>query len=172
MKRLLIVDGYNLINLRDPYRQVKEEDDLEASRVRLIEDLAAYATLSDLEIIVVFDAAEAGSRHRNKAKILGIEVWFTRGGESADTVIERLTYDLSQEREIVVATSDYAQQKAVSRPGVSIKSVRQLSEEMFHAMNEAKKSFQDSNRPGGRRVRLEDRIDAAIKATLDKMIRG
>lgn len=171
MKRLLIVDGYNLINIGERYKEAKEDGDLEGSRVRLIEDLAAFATLTDVDIIAVFDAAGTGRNEQHKARILGIEVWFTRGGESADSVIERLAYDLSSEREIVVATSDYAQQKAVSRRGVSIKSARQLALEMLHALNEAKKTFEDVNRSGGR-VRLEDRIDAAVKATLDKMIRG
>ncbi|MCL4498826.1 MAG: NYN domain-containing protein [Chloroflexi bacterium] len=169
MKTLLIVDGYNLINYHPRYMKIKESD-LEASRVRAIEDLASLATLSDYDVIIVFDAAETENKERHRATILGVEVWFTRSGESADSVIERLSYDLSAERPVVVATSDYAQQKVVFRPGVTIKSARQLSNEIEELFAEAKRSYEEVKGPS-HRPRLEDRIDRTVKTALDKLIR-
>ncbi|MCL5292190.1 MAG: NYN domain-containing protein [Actinobacteria bacterium] len=169
MKQILIVDGYNLINHDARYKRVKEAD-LERARVRLVEDLAAVATLSDYDVIIVFDAGGTSNKERQTATILGIEVCFTRSGESADSVIERLSYELSAGRPVVVATSDYAQQKVVFRPGVIIKSARQLSMEISEVLREAGRSYIESRGPN-RRPRLEDRIDGTVKRVLDKLIR-
>lgn len=169
MRELMIVDGYNLMHYDPRYKRLKDVD-LEMTRIKLVEDLAAMATLSDRDIVVVFDAAASAGKERQKAFILGIEVWFTRGGESADEVIERLSYDASAERRVVVATSDYAQQKVVFRPGVTVKSSRQLSEEMKELIDEARRYYAESTR-SRRRPRVEDRIDGAVKRALDKLIR-
>lgn len=169
MKHLLIVDGYNLMHCGPRYKRLSEVD-LDRARIRLIEDLAALATLSDYDVIVVFDAGATGNKDRSRASVLGIEVWFTRGGESGDSLVERLAYQSAGERPVTVVTSDYAQQKVVSKPGISVKSSRRLSEEISEVLEETARSYLESSRPG-RRPRLEDRIDGAVKKALDRLIR-
>lgn len=169
MKHLLIVDGYNLIHCGTRYKRLAEKD-LDQARIRLIEDLAALAMLADYDVIVVFDAAATGNKERSRASVLGIEVWFTRGGESGDSLVERLAYEKSGGRSVTVVTSDYAQQKVVSKPGISVKSSRQLCEEVAQILEETTRSYIESAKPG-KRPRLEDRIDGAVKKALDRLIR-
>ncbi len=169
MKRLMIVDGYNVIHVGSRYKRLAERD-LDRARIRLIEDLAALAMLADYDVIVVFDAAATGSKDRHRASVLGIEVWFTRGGESGDSLVERLAYEKCGDRPVTVVTSDFAQQKVVSKPGIDIKSSRALCEEVAEILDETARSYIESAKPG-KRPRLEDRIDGAIKKTLDRLIR-
>ncbi|MHB0977546.1 MAG: NYN domain-containing protein [Candidatus Aquicultorales bacterium] len=170
MKPLLIVDGYNLIHFNPSYKKQMELD-LESARAALIEDLAAFATLEDYDVTVVFDAGETDSKTRHKATILGVEVVFTRGGESADAVIERFSFETGGDRRVVVATSDYAQQKVVFRPGVTVKSARQLVSEIEQSFGEALSAA--SVPRGTRRMPMvEERIDRGVKAALDRLIKG
>jgi uncharacterized protein len=169
-KPLLIVDGYNLIHAVDRYKE-RMESDLESARAELVEDMAALSTLADYEVIVIFDAGATASRERHRASILGVQVVFTKKGESADAVIERFSYETSGTgRRVVVATSDYMQQKIVFRPGVSIKSARQLFLEMEDLFAETARGHREANRPR-HMARLEERIDGAVKQALDKLIR-
>ncbi|HEY3375650.1 MAG TPA: NYN domain-containing protein [Candidatus Aquicultor sp.] len=164
MPRLLVVDGYNLIFATDRYRKWRESD-LETARAKLIEDLATLKTASDYEIMLVFDAAKTNASSRNHADILGVDVWFTRAGETADQMIERFVFQSNFEGDIVVATSDYMQQKVVFRPGVLRKSARELTNDFETTEKELAVT---SKKPG--RFRLEERLDNAIRTALERMI--
>lgn len=85
----IIIDGYNLI------RQSKDLScldlqDIQFGRAALIDALAAYRKIKKHRITVVFDGAGAvgGDRHRDRIK--GIEVRFSRNGQSADAVIQQM----------------------------------------------------------------------------------
>ena len=107
---LLVVDGYNVVHgtpryasgsidehagagaladvahlSRDPYGH----DPFDRAREALVADVAAYAQGS-YEPVVVFDAAGNLSSERPNWSTAGVRVVFSRTGESADTVIERL----------------------------------------------------------------------------------
>lgn len=166
MSRLLIVDGYNLIYATDRYRKWRETD-LELARVKLIEDLAMLRALGDSKIMLVFDAAKTGSKSRHHAEILGIDVWFTRSGETADQMIERAVFQSESKGEVVVATSDYLQQKVTFKPGVLRKSARELINELESTEQELKTSSKESSR-----FRLEDRLDSALRKALERMVKG
>lgn len=97
-KRLLIVDGYNVLRSGSRYRwQPRADEDytddfFNAARDRLINDVVNYAgatwapssssTPADNEL-------SEGSR----TKIGGVQVIFSPAGQSADKVIEKLAYD-------------------------------------------------------------------------------
>lgn len=166
MKKLLIVDGYNLIYEADRYKKWRE-DNLELARVKLIEDLATLKMISDYDIIIVFDAAKTNAKDRNHAEILGIDVWFTRAGETADHMIERMAVKGGYDGDIVVATSDYLQQKIIFRPGVLRKSARELAAEMDFT----EKELRTLSKKNGR-FRLEDRLDSALRRALERIISG
>lgn len=166
MKKLLIVDGYNLIYEADRYKKWREEN-LELARVKLIEDLATLKTASDYDIILVFDAAKTNAKGRNHAEILGIDVWFTRAGETADQMIERLAVKGGYDGDIVVATSDYLQQRIVFKSGALRKSARELAAELDFTEKELRTLSKKSGR-----FRLEDRLDSALRRALERIISG
>ncbi|MBS3908108.1 MAG: NYN domain-containing protein [Actinobacteria bacterium] len=166
MKKLLIVDGYNLIYATDRYNKWRDSD-LELARVKLIEDLATLKALRGYEVVLVFDAAKTNARGRANTRILGIDVWFTRAGETADSMIERMAAQLTFEGDVIVATSDYSQQKVIFRNGVLRKSSREL-------VAEFESTARDIEEKTTKRARfqLEERIDGAIRRALEQIVMG
>ena len=104
-RRILIVDGYNVIRQTPPY-SVIADNDLDAARMALISDVAAFAH-GEWTATVVFDGhaneRSDGASHR----VAGITVIFSRFGMDADALIEGLARE-SRVRgdETVVVTSD------------------------------------------------------------------
>jgi hypothetical protein len=164
MADLLIVDGYNFIYSVKKYNGFRRES-LELARVKLIEALAAYKIYSGRDVVVVFDAARSEIEEDRQGEVLGVTVIFSRKGEKADSVIERLAYQEAKERLVIVATSDYLQQKVVFKPGIlrmSSRELEQLLTEVWEAVEEQQ----------GRRVkfRLEDYLDEAVKKALQQLV--
>ena len=123
---LLVVDGYNVIYGTTRYQGMIDEhagagaladvahlsrdpyghDPFERAREALITDVAAYAQGS-YDPIIVFDAAENLSDERPDFSRAGVRVVFSRTGESADSVIERLaTRARRNQRDVLLVTSD------------------------------------------------------------------
>ena len=123
---LLVVDGYNVIFGTTRYEALVDEhagagaladvahlsrdpyghDPFERAREALITDVAAYAQHS-YDPIIVFDAADNLSDERPDFSRAGVRVVFSRTGESADAVIERLvTQARHRQRDVLLVTSD------------------------------------------------------------------
>ncbi len=104
-KRLVLVDGYNLIK-NDPALSASEARSLESGRRALISRLLTSFDQHANDIIVVFDGsasplpAPASERHGS------VRVLFTRGGETADTLIKRLLAAEPPGRQVVLLSDD------------------------------------------------------------------
>ncbi len=127
MKELLYVDGYNMIHAWPELRQLMDQVNLEAARMKLIDMIGDYASSVGWEAVIVFDAQ--GSRHEQVKEHYhpGVKVIFTGKTGSADHYIER-QLDLADtiQRTIYVATSDLVEQIIImGRGGVRI-SAREL----------------------------------------------
>jgi hypothetical protein len=170
MKNFLIVDGYNIINAWDILRELRETN-LEAARDKLIEILLNFVGYSGYQLILVFDAHEVkgGQRHiesRGSAQIL-----YTKEGETADSVIERLSHELVEEgQRVYVATSDWAQQRIIFGKGAYRKSARELWLEISEANDKMKREYVE-NPLERRRSMLLNRIDDAVREKLEKIRR-
>ena len=81
----LVIDGYNLLGVRGGLR-----GDIEARREGLIRELAGYRQRKGYPLTVVFDGWRSGHPTEHGEWREGIEVIFSRQGETADTVIKRL----------------------------------------------------------------------------------
>ena len=81
----LIIDGYNLLGVRGGLR-----GDVEAKREQLIRDLAGYRQRKGHLLTVVFDGWRSGHPVERAEWREGIEVVFSRQGETADAVVKRL----------------------------------------------------------------------------------
>ncbi len=128
-KRLLIVDGYNVLNARE------HSGTLGDARERLIHELQDYAGYTDQKIILVFDAWLGDRKARSVEEYGRVTVVFTRKGETADHFIEHTcdsyAEDVSLRRiEIRVATSDGLEQTIILGRGATRLSSRELLMEM------------------------------------------
>ncbi len=166
MKELIIVDGYNVINQESRYRQLM--DDLETSRVKLVEDLANFSMVMGCDVVVVFDAFVSQENFNRKANILGVNVFFTRRGQTADSLIEKFVYEAKPDKRVMVVTADYNQQKTIFREGV----LRKTPKEMVNDILEAKNQSSKMKRIKSKRIFLEDRLDEKVRESLRRLTRN
>lgn len=92
MATTLIIDGYNLLGARHPV-QHKENTLSQSGREELLRTLAAYRQRKGHAILVVFDGWRTGSTLEQHEHRSGIDVVYSRRGERADQVIQRLARD-------------------------------------------------------------------------------
>ena len=111
----IIIDGYNLIK-NSPSLSELDRQDLQLGREALIDRLAEYKRVKPHKITVVFDGAGAMEPAASRDRIKGIQVVFSRHGQSADAVINHMA---AKEREkALVVSSD----RDVARAAASFQS--------------------------------------------------
>ena len=164
MREWLLVDGYNVLNSWQEFKQLRVEN-LEHARELLLAKTSEYGAFKGLNVVLVFDATDAqGMAHEERRG--GICVVFTSEGETADTWIEKKTYELVQAGErVFVVTSDYAQQIFVLGAGAYRISAREFREEY----QSARKKIQERGRKemeGKARSEVGSRLNEDV---LDKL---
>jgi uncharacterized protein len=107
MARHLIVDGYNLLALTGRIGAGVSLHS-EMARESFLRDLAAYRQRKSHLITVVFDGWQQGWSVEQREHRLGLEIIFSRRGEKADQVIQRLAAEfgsacavVSSDRQII-----------------------------------------------------------------------
>ena len=108
-KEYLIVDGYNIIFAWDELKSLAKNN-MDGARTALIEILANYQGYRKCKVIVVFDAYKIKGGERRQEKHGTVDVVFTKEAETADTYIERLSYEMNGKYRVRVATSDRQEQ--------------------------------------------------------------
>jgi len=163
LKDLLIIDGYNYIFHFNRSKKLSSKE-LENLKDKLIVDLDDYYYQKDYEIVVVFDAEKGGRSGRGFTRQDNIRIIYSRGGETADTVIEELVSRWSPERRIVVVTSDYLQQKVVFGRNTTRRSSREFGLELDSVSRDVTEKIKDSRKKSGRGVYpLEKRLDSKTR---------
>lgn len=138
MKPLLLVDGYNVIGAWTvPQR---EHLTIEESRDRLIHMIADYAGYSGEEVIVVFDGHYTDRPMSTRIEQYGIQVVFTRHGESADNYIEASCEAAPKWRKVRVATSDAVEQTVTMGRGAVRISSREFLMELSQVRTQGKRT--------------------------------
>lgn len=165
--RLLIVDGYNVIRLTPPYRDMAAED-LDSARAALVTDVAAYAG-DESDATVVFDGGANQLSDGTPHSTAGVTVIFSPYGIDADTVIERLARQARERGDQVdVVTSDAQTQWAVMGSSVARRSSAEFASELSHD----REAWSEHSPIGARSSRIEERIDPAVREVLEKWARG
>ena len=170
-RRILIVDGYNVINVCKP---VRESLQLEDARQQLNERLHDYAGYSGQQVILVYDAWLSDRGRRSIENRDKLQIVFTMKGETADCYIERLCDELEEDiklrrAEVRVATSDLVEQTIAFGRGA----VRLSSRELLLEMDMARTARGSCVRsPGKRSSTVEDRLPEEVRRKLEKLRRG
>ena len=94
----------------------------------LVSILSNYQGFRKCVVILVFDAYKVKGNPGSVQTVNGIKVVYTREAETADTYIERATYELRRERRVRVATSDSMEQVIILGHGAM-----RVSARTFHA---------------------------------------
>jgi predicted RNA-binding protein with PIN domain len=146
-----LIDGYNLLHQLLGHEAA---GDLEEERTRLVDRIASYMGGTSDRAIVVFDAhSQILQKTENATR--NVEVYFGSFSRTADSIIEKEAYNLSQGDSVVVVSSDYALQQTIFRPNV----VRRSSRQFAGDLQEDTKKIAISQKCTRMGHRIEDRID-------------
>jgi len=127
----IIVDGYNVIRQSKQLR-ILDLRDIQEGREALQDILVEYKKSKGHRITVVFDGTNAVSLDSQRQRFRGIEILFSRNGETADTVIKRMA---SRERErALVVSSDRDIISFVSSMGSATIGSRAFEDKLLQAL--------------------------------------
>ncbi len=145
----LIIDGYNLLHQVEEWADLIRQD-LSTARHRLVRRIENTAHRLATRTTIVFDGREAG--HDASLTSPQLEVFFSPGDLSADTVIERLVSKSDQPERILVVTSDHAEHATVSSAGAQVMS----SQEFWARCERDARKTMGRRTPPGKEPRLGD----------------
>lgn len=166
IQEVLIIDGYNIIYAAPDTLKFKELS-LEHCRSKLISWLSNYSGYKNNKIIIVFDGKQGNSGKEQIEEIEGNVIIFSKDGETADMVIEKLVSKFLEDRHnVYVATSDFAEQRIIFGKGAYRMSARELWKEVLNCQNERKEFFRAENKPY--RGQLGWRLNEEVFETLEK----
>lgn len=110
----LLVDGHSII-FAWPELRLLHERRTSLARDALIRQLRDFQDWSGTKVVVVFDGR--GSSVSHEAEPGEIQVFYSRVGQTADSIIERLTSKYAGRFRLIVATGDYLEQETTSASG-------------------------------------------------------
>ncbi len=105
----VLVDGYNMI-FAWPHLKALAAHNLEAARDELVDILRNYQSYRQCPVILVFDAYKVKGNPGSVEHYGDLSVVYTKEAQTADSYIERLSYDLGKKHRVRVATSDGMEQ--------------------------------------------------------------
>jgi predicted RNA-binding protein with PIN domain len=164
----LIIDGYNLLHITLPLFQGASAD-LQQGREQLIEQLSSYRQKKPCDLTVVFDGWRGGWATEKRQRKRGIDLIFSKLGETADEVIKRLVKERGSGA--VVVTSDRDISKYAQRMSAAVISSEQFRERIEHSslQAEGQEAFEEEETgsskkgPSRRLSKKEKRLRAALK---------
>lgn len=147
----ILVDGYNILHQWTEFARARRSS-LAKARQALIHLLTQFHDCHGGRMTLVFDGRSAA--RGDPSLRTNIEIIYSRQGESADAVIERVVGRSANPANFVVATDDRIQQSTVESFGA-----RAISADMFHDLVESEldnlsgvlDGITARNRPFGRR---------------------
>ena len=125
----LLVDGYNVIFSWDELKKIAAGS-IEMARDALTNLLDNYAAHRDIRVILVFDAYKVKRNPGSNEKTGCVDIVYTREAQTADSYIERLTYELSKMNVVRVATGDGPEQLIILGNGAFRMTTKELREEI------------------------------------------
>ncbi|HEU0274562.1 MAG TPA: NYN domain-containing protein [Candidatus Udaeobacter sp.] len=112
--RYLIVDGHSVIFAWSELRQLQKRRP-SLAREALIRRLRDYQDWTGVGVVVVFDGK--GRKVATSSDAGDVQVFYSRTGQTADAIIERLASKYAERFELIVATSDSMEGETVEACG-------------------------------------------------------
>ena len=125
----VIIDGYNFIFAIDELRRASESDFARARDV-LVRLMCDYSAFSRTRVIIVFDAYQRVGGEGSVETLGGVSVVYTKEKQTADSYIERTTYEIAEKHTVRVVTSDMQEQLVILGVGGLRVSAREFWQEL------------------------------------------
>ncbi len=126
----VIIDGYNFLFAVDEMRRAAESD-ISRARDLLARMMCDYAAFKRCKVIIVFDAYKRNGGEGSVEEIGPVTVVYTRHSQTADSYIERTTYEIAPDHSVRVVTSDYQEQLVILGSGGLRVSAKEFYDEML-----------------------------------------
>lgn len=133
MPRLLLVDGHSVIFASADLRALHQRSPAQA-REALLRWLEILQDAGGWTVGVVFDGQ--GRRASLESRPGGLSVFYSRTGQTADALIERLAAKYAATCEVAVVTEDFAERRTVEALGGYCLGVEGLLEEIQRVRSE------------------------------------
>jgi uncharacterized protein len=112
----ILVDGYSLLYCWEALAPGRPRHSA-AAREELVHVLTQYQDVCGTPLTVVFDGSGPKRGADETPSRPEMEILFTRGGQTADQVIERVAVRLQPYGEVLVVTNDHAERDTVVNLG-------------------------------------------------------
>jgi hypothetical protein len=140
----ILVDGYSLLH-NWPELAAGKPRHSEDARAELIHILTLYQDASGTPITIVFDGAGKTPATAYPSKP-NVEILYSRAGQTADQIIERVTVRMQPYGEVLAVTDDYAERDTVAYHGGLATSCANFIETVERALQDQERDIVRHNR--------------------------
>jgi len=141
----ILVDGYSLLHNWPELARGSARFSAEA-RAELIRKLSLYQDASGTPITVFFDGSMPASGKPVKERHAGVEVLYSRAGQTADQMIERAAHRFAPYGEVLAVTDDLAERETVISLGGLASSCWNFIQTLENALAELADEIKHHNR--------------------------
>ena len=148
----ILVDGYSLLH-GWPELAPREPRSSSAAREELVHMLRLYSDAVNTPVTVVFDGAGHRGARPETDSTPQVEILFSKAGQTADQIIERVTYRMRPFGEVLVVTDDHAERDTVIAMGGLASSCGSFIQSMESALKELQRDVERYNSTEKRRYK-------------------
>ena len=139
----ILVDGYSLLHSWPQLAPGKARHSAVA-REELINRLTQYYDACGTPITIIFDGASGPVVEFPSTP--EVEIIYSKAGQTADQIIERVTHRLGSYGEVLVVTDDLAERDTVSSAGAMTSSCMNFIKTIDHAVSDLEREISNYNR--------------------------
>ena len=139
----ILVDGYSLLHQWPELAPGKPRHSAVA-REELINRLTQYYDATGTPVTIIFDGASGPKVEFPSTP--EVEILYSRSGQTADQIIERVTHRLTQFGEVLVVTDDLAERDTVTSVGGMTASCTNFIRTVENALEDLEREISNFNR--------------------------
>ena len=141
----ILVDGYSLLH-QWPELAAGAPRHSERARDALVDMLQQYQDAAGTPVTVFFDGQGPRGRRGDATSGHGVEVLYSRSGQTADDLIERAAHRFQEFGEVLVVTNDFAERDTVSALGGTVASCENFIRMIDQALEQLRDNLNQHNR--------------------------
>ena len=163
-----LLDGYNIIHSWPELLELAGE--LKNARDRLADIVLEYGAYEHYDITVVFDALFTTDEAHEEKINPHFTIIYTEHGETADSYIERLAYELVRRDYVVhVVTSDGAEQSVILGAGAYRLPSREFRRLVYRSKQKMREKYVEKRNEPLIRNAVGSRLTEDVATKLDKL---
>jgi uncharacterized protein len=148
----ILVDGYSLLHSW-PALAAGQPRHSAAARDELVHILTRYSDAVSTPVTVVFDGGGHRGQRQQTVSTSQVEILYSRTGQTADQIIERVAHRMQPYGEVLAVTDDHAERDTVIALGGLASSCENFILTMEGALKDLAREVQHYNSAEKRRYR-------------------